>query len=329
MEGASFYVNDHLGNTRIVFNRNTCSDPDFPFYVESALDYYPFGKILREYHAGQKEKYLTTQHERDGETGFDYRGARIYDSDLGRFLSLDPASIIYPSLSDFSYVNNNPVKYIDPTGKYFVGADGNKTAARVKKNGKIKVKNATKQIKRYVRLINKFGSQTSKDQFMAVAENKTRVNFRVVKERTERFSLKGLHQAHSSSGPLDWDSRKDETKGRFKGRVAYIKDDDGNFVYKEATITMFEGNIDKNYLKVHSIEHGDGSKITKKEGLVSVFTHEGFHDTDQKTINAIKTRQGGGKDSYPVETSAYGQNRKVLREIKENRSFIGRLFRGK
>jgi len=117
LEGASFYVNDHLGNTRIVFNRNTCSDPDFPFYVESAMDYYPFGKILREYHAGQKEKYLTTQHERDGETGFDYRGARIYDSDLGRFLSLDPAAMEYPTFSDYVYVLDNPIIFIDPDGK--------------------------------------------------------------------------------------------------------------------------------------------------------------------------------------------------------------------
>jgi len=116
LEGASFYVNDHLGNTRIVFNRNTCSDPDFPFYVESAMDYYPFGKILREYHAGQKEKYQTTQHERDGETGFDYRGARIYDSDLGVFLSIDPHYANYPNLSPYVYVNDNPILFIDPDG---------------------------------------------------------------------------------------------------------------------------------------------------------------------------------------------------------------------
>jgi len=117
MKGASFYVNDHLGNTRIVFNRNTCDDPDFPFYVESTQDYYPFGKVLREYHAGQKEKYLTTQHERDGETGFDYRGARQYDSDLGLFLSIDPHHMDYPHLSPYVYVMNNPTAFIDPDGK--------------------------------------------------------------------------------------------------------------------------------------------------------------------------------------------------------------------
>ena len=45
------------------------------------LDYYPYGKILREWvPATGAEKYLTTHHERDQETGLDYRGARYYDA---------------------------------------------------------------------------------------------------------------------------------------------------------------------------------------------------------------------------------------------------------
>ncbi|MBL0051175.1 MAG: hypothetical protein IPP29_06450 [Bacteroidetes bacterium] len=38
----------------------------------------------------RQEKYLTTHHQRDEETGLDYRGARFYDCDVARFLSLDP-----------------------------------------------------------------------------------------------------------------------------------------------------------------------------------------------------------------------------------------------
>ena len=85
LEGASFFLNDHLGNTRVVFNKNYCQQQGDPFEIESAMDYYPFGKTLREYHFGGIEKYQTTQHERDGETELDYRGARLYDSDIGRF----------------------------------------------------------------------------------------------------------------------------------------------------------------------------------------------------------------------------------------------------
>ena len=60
---------------------------------------------------------MTTQHERDAETGLDYRGVRYYDCDIARFLSLDPLSSKYPSWSAYNYVLSNPINLIDPTGK--------------------------------------------------------------------------------------------------------------------------------------------------------------------------------------------------------------------
>lgn len=76
--------------------------------------YYPYGKILRQYSNGVVEKFLTTQHERDLETGLDYRGARFYDSDVARFLSLDPAANRYTSISAYNYVLGNPIALLDP-----------------------------------------------------------------------------------------------------------------------------------------------------------------------------------------------------------------------
>jgi RHS repeat-associated protein len=92
------------------------------YTLEAVMDYYPYGKILREYSNGEQEKYLTTQHERDVETGLDYRGARFYDGDLGRFLSLDPLAADYPSLSAYVYVADNPLIFIDYNGKEFTPA---------------------------------------------------------------------------------------------------------------------------------------------------------------------------------------------------------------
>ena len=66
---------------------------------------------------GDKERYLTTQHERDDETGLDYRGARYYDADVARFLSLDPLAKDFAAWSPYNYVVGNPVKFIDPDGK--------------------------------------------------------------------------------------------------------------------------------------------------------------------------------------------------------------------
>jgi RHS repeat-associated protein len=88
------------------------------YNLEYAADYYPYGKILREFRADTKaEKYLTTHHERDDETGLDYRGARYYDADIARFLSLDPDAADYVSWSPYNYVFSNPAILTDPTGK--------------------------------------------------------------------------------------------------------------------------------------------------------------------------------------------------------------------
>jgi RHS repeat-associated protein len=92
-------------------------------FITYIADYFPYGKVLREYvNTGSgAERFLTTQHERDKETGLDYRGARYYDSDISRFLSIDPWQTKYPEWSTYNYVMGNPIIFIDPTGK---GAEG-------------------------------------------------------------------------------------------------------------------------------------------------------------------------------------------------------------
>ncbi len=89
---------------------------------KKCFNYYPYGKVLREYTYGVQDRYLSTHHERDQETGYDYRGARFYDSEVGRFLSLDPLASEYPTLSDYSYVAGNPIAFVDPNGKKIINA---------------------------------------------------------------------------------------------------------------------------------------------------------------------------------------------------------------
>ncbi|MGB3524583.1 MAG: RHS repeat-associated core domain-containing protein, partial [Flavobacteriales bacterium] len=56
-----------------------------------------------------------------GSTGNSYDfGARLYDPRVGRWLSLDPLVDDYPSISPYSYTNNNPILFIDPDGKKIV-----------------------------------------------------------------------------------------------------------------------------------------------------------------------------------------------------------------
>ena len=70
--------------------------------------------------------YTFSAKEKDSETGLSYFGSRYYSSDLSVWLSVDPMSDKYPSLSPFVYCANNPVKVVDPNGEdYEVIIEGN------------------------------------------------------------------------------------------------------------------------------------------------------------------------------------------------------------
>ena len=92
------------------------------YYSTSAT--YPYGDIYRTYTLGgyADQKYDFTGKERDVETGLHYfsvgpcGGARYYDSDLGRWLQVDPLADKYPGWSPYNYCVNNPLIVVDPDG---------------------------------------------------------------------------------------------------------------------------------------------------------------------------------------------------------------------
>ncbi|HOL74254.1 MAG TPA: RHS repeat-associated core domain-containing protein [Bacteroidales bacterium] len=61
--------------------------------------------------------YKFTAKELDNEYSYTYFGARYYDSELSGWLSVDPMSDKYPSLSPYCYTANNPIILIDPDGR--------------------------------------------------------------------------------------------------------------------------------------------------------------------------------------------------------------------
>jgi RHS repeat-associated protein len=97
-----FYHADYLGSTRVT--------TDLSGNKISSSDNYPFGSVLRE--EGSVNKYKFTGKELDS-TGLQYFGARYYDSTIGRFTQIDPIKDNHP----YSYANNNPMKFVDPTGE--------------------------------------------------------------------------------------------------------------------------------------------------------------------------------------------------------------------
>ena len=160
--------------------------------------------------------------ERDSETGLSYFGARYYSSDLSIWLSVDPMSDKYPSLSPYVYCANNPVKLVDPNGEAFVGVDGENVDVSQDKNGKISVgDNASEDLKRMASMINSSGSKTAAKQFMKLSRNECKIHFQIDRGKGDGRRI-GYHQAHDEQGnPLDWVGDRDN--GYFEGTPRILK----------------------------------------------------------------------------------------------------------
>ena len=83
--------------------------------VVDAQDYYPYGGIVRST-AMTDDRFKFTGRQRDAETNYDYFGARYYDSEIGRWMSVDPMAAARPGLTPYNYCQNNPLRFTDLKG---------------------------------------------------------------------------------------------------------------------------------------------------------------------------------------------------------------------
>ena len=96
-----YYHGDHIGSTRALSGADTGS-----------FIYDPFGNVLTQSGSAANHSHRFTGKPFHG-TGLSYFGARFYDSELGRFISVDPAR---DGGNWYVYVANNPLRYIDTDG---------------------------------------------------------------------------------------------------------------------------------------------------------------------------------------------------------------------
>ena len=108
----TYFHQDHLGSSSVTTDQAGVVDQEYT--------YYPYGAT--NFQSGLPEDdvhYKFTGQELDGSTGlYDYH-ARLYDPVIGRFISPDnivPELFNPQALNRYSYVGNNPLRYIDPTG---------------------------------------------------------------------------------------------------------------------------------------------------------------------------------------------------------------------
>ncbi len=239
----------------------------------------------------------------------------MYANQLGRFTSPDNFSNDThtsdpQSWNLYVYVRNNPYKYVDPTGKYFVGTDGKPVVINLKTGGL--TDNASSDLKRYFAAISMSSQATSK--FKDAFNSPTAINFRISQEEgvykdpknpTDEGPLAGYSQPHDKDGNLlEWST--DESG--WDGTPVY--DEDGN--YKEVTITIYEPTAVE-LRKEGKLGTPKDNTLTNDQAIILTGSHELTHPTDAESIKEIRKKN----KNHDVEARPKEVELKVYDDIKK------------
>ncbi len=107
-----YYHNDNLGSSNVLTDRTG--------QMVEHYEYATFGKTsYQDNTSAYQVSNRYTGQIFDDETGLYYYGARYYDPQLGRFIQSDtivPSAGAPQTLNRYSYCNNNPLNFTDPSG---------------------------------------------------------------------------------------------------------------------------------------------------------------------------------------------------------------------
>ncbi|MCX6578553.1 MAG: hypothetical protein NT166_00030, partial [Candidatus Aminicenantes bacterium] len=110
-----YYMSDQINSTRIITD-----DLGNVVYSEA---YGPYGDVQKTWTKTYDPKQKFSGKEREGYSELDYFGARYFDNNSYRFISVDPiinkeGAIGNPQLWNlYAYCANNPITHFDPDGK--------------------------------------------------------------------------------------------------------------------------------------------------------------------------------------------------------------------
>ena len=104
-----FYHNDHLGIPQKLTAKNGA--------VVWSAKYTAFGKAEIDNSSIIKSNLRFSGQYEDEETGLHYNHWRYYDPEIGRYIRTDPIGL-NGGTNLYVYANNNPMKFIDPNGKW-------------------------------------------------------------------------------------------------------------------------------------------------------------------------------------------------------------------
>lgn len=235
-------------------------------------------------------KYLYNGKEHDEETGWDDFGARMYNSQIGRWHNIDPLAIVYHSYSPYNYTLNNPIYYKDPDGKRVVAYDeetqgiilgyiteqlGENNGFSFNKKGVLKYSN--KELKKAKKGFNEEQISIA-DGLKEVTNSQDKVINVKINENSSEFTVDIMEQG-------------------------FVKNENGGFVYENG-VPKREGWRKTKYEAIHNTEKYNGALFwsTSNETTGQAY---GYLLLNRKKTSTLRLRGEGGKLTIASESSAF------------------------
>ena len=259
-EPVFYYHSDHLGSASYI--------TDDQGNETQHLVYLPFGElrsnreylnINNKYHEQHwvDMKYNTSQYdtpykfngkEKDPETGYNYYGARFYYDYLSIFLSTDPMSDKYPSLSSYAYCANNPVMLIDPDGREWLTSEDAATAKNMQKGIGARNKELDKMEAKANGTIDKYKNRTDLSKREQRKLNDANAQSADIKSQREYLSNldKGIDQLGNSNNKYTFSGgQTDPMLGSMKDGTIVINNDGtgGNIAHEITHAIQYDNNV--------------------------------------------------------------------------------------
>lgn len=209
-------------------------------------------------------------------------GARMYDSRLGRWLTIDPLAGKYPNLSSYNFVANSPIIFVDPDGKIIIDSDGNEVNVKISYNkeydsysatfefakgtsGKVKrdfKKNGGRIISAMIQVEN------ARNLVQMAIESKDKIHYNLTDE--DNVTLERTTQKDGKTNV--------KLNGEMGSAVPYtLSVYNPNGVIVKNVFERFEVNVHLG--SIRTMKEYDGKNLTIDERIAITGSHETYHAT--------------------------------------------------
>ena len=213
----------------------------------------------------------------EGRGTYDY-GARGYYAAIGGWPTVDPLAEKYYSISPYAYCAGNPVRYIDPDGRFIVGADGKHNASYFRnEEGVVVWKNATEDTKRIGNAL--LLTEKGVTQLDKMINSESKLTLVMSKEeKSEEYIKNGKTYEKTTNGETL--PNKDGISLKKTTNTATGKIISSSYKITSATITIYEGSI----LKSVRNSKSQLFQLKIEQAIGAVASHETEHATNKNQI---------------------------------------------